>query len=93
MQFNKQSFQCAVSAEADSIALQRYEITKERFINGTIGVMDINTAQSEKDQAASRYISDLSNYWKYYYNIRKLSLYDYINGKDLSAEFDKMVEK
>lgn len=92
LQFNKQSRQCAVSAEADSIAQQRYEVTKERFINGTIGVMDLNTAQSEKDLAASRYIMDLSNYWQYYYNIRKLSLFDYITGKNLSAEFDKMIE-
>ncbi|MEN6618575.1 MAG: TolC family protein, partial [Rikenellaceae bacterium] len=92
LQFNKQSMQCSISAEADSIAQLRYNITLERFQNGTITVTDLNTAQSEKDNAAKRYISDLSNYWQYYFTIRKISLYDYINNRKVSADFDKMID-
>ncbi len=93
LQFNKQSMQCSISSQADSVAKLRYDISRERFQNGTIGVLDLNTAQSEKDQAVQRYISDLNNYWQYYYTIRKLSLYDYVKGCSLSTDFDKIIDK
>ena len=72
---------------------QRYEMVMERFINGTADVTDLNTAQSEKDEAANRYIQELNNYWSYYYNIRRLTLFDYISRTNISAEFDKIVGK
>lgn len=93
IQFNNQVEQCDLSARADKIARERYEDTRERFLDGTIGVTELNNAQSEKDQASTRLITDLGNFWYYYYNIRKLSLYDYISNKDITAEFDKMVDK
>lgn len=92
MQFNKQSMQCSTSAQADSIAQLRYNIALERFQNSTINVTDLNTAQSEKDNAAKRYIADLSSYWQSYFTIRKISLYDYLNNRKVSAEFDKMID-
>lgn len=92
IQFNNQVLQCNLSARADSIAKERYDNTRERFLDGTIGVTELNNAQSEKDQASTRLISDLGNFWLYYFNIRKLSLYDFIEDKDISAEFDKMID-
>ena len=91
IQFNNQVEQCNLSARADSIALERYENARQRFMDGTIGVTELNNAQNEKDQASNRFISDLGNFWQYYFNIRRMSLYDYLSRKDLSAEFDKMV--
>jgi outer membrane protein TolC len=92
IQFNNQVLQCNLSVRADSIAKERYDNTRERFLDGTIGVTELNNAQSEKDQASTRLISDLGNFWLYYFNIRKLSLYDFIGDKDISAEFDKMID-
>ena len=37
-------------------------------------------------------IEELANYWNYYYSLRKDTLYDYIYGKDLDAEFDKIID-
>ncbi len=88
MQFNFQGSQCMVSAEADEIGKERYNGVKQRFINGALSVTDLNNAQSEMDSATVRYLQDLSNYWNYYYNIRKLSLYDYINNKKLDEDFE-----
>ncbi len=88
MQFNIQGEQCSISAQADTIAKERYEGVKQRFINGTITVTDLNNAQTEMDNAIVRYLNDLSSYWNYYYNIRKISLYDYINKKRVDADFE-----
>lgn len=92
IQFNNQVEQCNLSSRADSIARERYENARQRFLDGTIGVTELNNAQNEKDQASNRYINDLGNFWEYYFNIRRMSLYDYLKREDLSAEFDKMVD-
>lgn len=92
IQFNQQAKQCEISVKALAIAQQRYNITKDRFQNGGITVTDLNTAQKELDDASGQYISQLSTFWNAYFELRKLSLYDFINKKDISAEFDKIIE-
>lgn len=92
VQFNAQTKQCLVSHKADSIADLRYNIALERFKNGSIGVLDMNTAQAEKDSALDTYMAEMKNFWIYYYTIRKETLYDYIGKTDIEAEFDKLIE-
>lgn len=84
---------CSCPALRRSIAQERYEITVQNFENGTVSVTDLNTAQSELESAQKRFISELSNYWLYYFNIRKASLYDFMSNTDISAEYDRLIEK
>ena len=93
MQFNNQARQCNISAKALQVAGERYDITKKRFQNGGITVTDLNTAQKELDSASEQYINQLRTFWNAYFELRKLSLYDFISKRDISAEFDKIVEK
>ena len=93
LQFNNQVYQCERSKLMDQIAQERYQICLEKFANATLSVTELNTAQTEKDNAATRYISNLRSYWSYYYEIRRMCLYDFITGKDISAEFDQLVER
>lgn len=90
LQFNIQGSQCAVSAQADTIGRERYEVTRQRFLNGAINVTELNNAQTEMDNATVRYLQDLSNYWNYYYSIRKLSLYDYLGNRKLDEDFARL---
>lgn len=93
IKFNNQAKQCEISMKAREIADERYEITKKRFQNGSVTVTDLNTAQKEKDDAQMQYINQISTFWSAYFEIQKLSLYDYINKKDISTEFDKLIEQ
>ena len=93
MQFNNQARQCNISAKALQVAEERYDITKKRFQNGGITVTDLNTAQKELDSASEQYINQLRTFWNAYFELRQLSLYDFISKRDISAEFDKIVEK
>lgn len=93
VQFNNQAVQCRISAKALAVAEMRYEVTKKRFQNGGISVTDLNTAQRELDDANNQYIAQLQTFWLAYFELRKLSLYDFISGKDIRVEFDKIVEK
>lgn len=91
MQFNLQDDQLRIAAKADTIAGMRYEVSKQRFLIGKISVLDLNVALQEKDVAARAYISALRNYWNYFFNMRSLTLYDWINLETLSEEFDSLI--
>lgn len=91
-QFNKQRGQCIVSERAARIAQERYSLTMDKFRAGSASVTDLNTAQSENDEAAVKYITDLSNFWNYYYALRKLTLYDFLEGHDIDVDFENMTE-
>ena len=93
LQYNNQTAQCRISARADTIANERYRMSMEQFANGTISVLELTNAQSEKDQASNKYLQELSNFWNYYYTLRKMSLYDFQTQTNISTEFDKIIEK
>jgi len=91
-QFNNQRQQCSVSRRALSIAKERYGIVMEKFRMGKASVTDLNTSRNESDQALRTYINDISNFWNYYYTLRKLTLYDFVLGRDLDVSFDELVK-
>ena len=92
-QFTNQRNQCDVARRARNIADDRYAIAMENFRQGKISVTEMNTAQSEKDSANQAYMSALSQFWQYYYELRGLTLYDFIHSIDIVAEFDKIIEQ
>jgi outer membrane protein TolC len=92
MQFNMQDDQLLLAAKADTIAQSRYHVTKERFLIGKIDVLDLNIAQSERDAARDRYIAAMRNFWVYYYNMRKLTLYDLTGAKALNVDFEMLIK-
>ena len=90
-QFNNQRQQCMVSERAMKIASERYELTMTRFKEGNATVTELNMAQTENDSAMSQYINDMSNFWIYYYTLRRYTLYDFISGNDLEIDVNEMV--
>jgi len=88
MQFSIQQNQLLIAAKSDTVAQKRYEVTKQRYLIGKIGITDLNIAQNEKDNARQGYIAALHDYWRSYYELRKLTLYDFVNNKRLTFNFD-----
>ena len=91
-QFNNQRRLCDVSRRADDIAHERYKLVMERFSAGTATVTELNTARSESDEAARKYLQDISSFWNYYYTLRKLTLYDFLAGDDIMVDYNEMVQ-
>jgi outer membrane protein TolC len=91
MQFTMQYDQLEIAAKADTIAQKRFDVTRERFLIGRIDVRDLNDAISEQDIARRGYISALRNYWNYYYNLRRLTLYDFERDVRLTEDFDALI--
>lgn len=90
MQFNEQDNQLLITAKADTIARKRYEVAKQRFLIGKIDVLDLNVASTEKDEALRNYLRAQKTFWTYYYNIRQLTLYDFINDASIGADFENL---
>jgi outer membrane protein len=75
--FDMMRDQVILTAEADSIASEKFQIAKDRYVLGNLGITDLSIAFQEKDQAKRDYISALRDFWGSYYQLRYLSLYDF----------------
>jgi outer membrane protein len=91
-QFNNQRRQCLASRKAMEIASERYGLMMDKFRLGTATVTDLTDAQNDNESAMAKYITDYSNFWNYYYTLRKYTLYDFITGKDIDVDVKEMVE-
>ena len=91
-QFNLQKYQVAIAAKSDTVAMKRYEVTKQRFLIGKIAVLDLNDADSRKDQNKRAYVQALQDYWNFFYNMRSLTLFDFIKRKPLETDYDKLLQ-
>ena len=91
-QYNNQAEQLRIARETDEIAQQRYKTSVESFMIGKINTLDLNDAQISKDNARARYISEMHQYWYYLYQIRSLTLFDFVKKENLEVEFKKLVE-
>jgi len=69
--------QLILTANADSIASEKYQIAKDRYLLGNLSITDLSIAFQEKDQAKRDYIYALRDFWGAYYQLRYLSLYDF----------------
>ena len=91
-QFNLQRNQVAIAAKSDTVATRMFEVTKQRFLIGKITILELNNADTRKDQNRRAYIQALQNYWNYFFNIRNLTLYDFINKKPIETDYEKLLE-
>ncbi|RBL89971.1 TolC family protein [Chitinophaga flava] len=75
--FEMMKNQLVLTANADSIATEKFQIAKERYVLGNLSITDLSIAFQEKDQAKRDYIGALRDSWASYYQLRFLSLYDF----------------
>jgi outer membrane protein TolC len=72
-----------IAAKADTVAQKRFEVAKNRYVIGKIGVSDLYIAQNEKDQAVESYVQALRSFWANYYRLRRVTLYDFVTKTEL----------
>ena len=76
--------QLAIAAKADTVGSKRFDVAKNRYVIGKIGISDLYIAQSEKDAALLAYVRALRGYWVAYYRLRRLTLYDFAEGRPIA---------
>lgn len=91
MRFNQMGQKYRIASKSDTIAQLRYKVSMDRFIAGKISVLDLNVALSEKDNANSSYIYTLKDFWWYYFDLRRVALYDFEKSKGLEADYESLI--
>lgn len=75
--------QVEIAAQADTIATRRFEVARNRYLVGNIDITDLFNAQREKDAANRSFIQTLRQFWSSLYDVRRLTLYDFVEGRPL----------
>ena len=73
--------QIEITKKSDQVAQQRYVVAQNRYLIGKIDITNLNIALTEKDSAKKSYIQALKSFWLAYYDMRRLTLYDFGTGK------------
>lgn len=85
-EFSQLQNQVQLAETSDEIADRRYDVAKNRYLIGKIDVTNLFIAQNEKDSARRSYIQALRNYWTGYYNLRRLTLYDFEENAPITVD-------
>ncbi|MEQ8472413.1 MAG: TolC family protein [Marinoscillum sp.] len=78
--------QVEITQKSDEVAQERYTVTQSRYLIGKIDITDLNIALNEKDGARRSYINALREFWTAYFDLRRLTLYDFANQELLYQE-------
>ena len=92
MQFNDQRSQCEIARRVALLAEESYESAFHNFGSGSMSMTQLDQLKEKRDQAVSLYLDKVAGFWKYYFGIRRATLFDYESGVDISAHFDKLVK-
>lgn len=90
--FNSQQRQVEIASLSDTIAQRRYDTNVASFMMGKISTLDLDNSQTAKDSQRISYLTSLYSYWSYYYQIRSLTLYDFIDNKDIESDIEKILK-
>ncbi|MDO9155947.1 MAG: TolC family protein [Sediminibacterium sp.] len=63
---------------ADSIANERFQLTKVLYQSGKVSLTELFIAQNEKDTYKKNYINTIKEYWMTIFLIRRVTLYDFL---------------
>ena len=82
-QFEMLKLQIEITKKADEVAFERYNVAQNRYLIGKIDITNLNIALKEKDDAKRSYIVALRSFWTAYFELRRLTLYDFARQKYL----------
>jgi outer membrane protein TolC len=75
--FEMLRMQVEITKKADEVAQERYNVAQNRYLIGKIDITNLNIALEEKDRAKRSYVTALRSFWTSYYDLRRLTLYDF----------------
>ena len=79
-QFELLRLQIDITKKSDAVARERYNVAQNRYLIGKIDITNLNIALTEKDSAKRSYLEALRAFWYAYYNLRRLTLFDFASG-------------
>lgn len=93
MEFNLQPKLVESASKANQIAELSFELTKKRFMLGKADLLQMENSIKARQSAREKYVNSLFVYWKYYYELQLLTLFDLETQMALDEDFEKIQEK
>jgi outer membrane protein len=87
-QFDLVRRQVQLAMQAHDVSKRRLEMSRNRYLIGKILITDLNLALREEAEARRGYIAALRNFWLAYYDLRRLTLYDFETDRSLTETPD-----
>mgnify|MGYP001954695133 CR=1 FL=1 len=85
-QFDLLRTQAKLAERTYEVSQKNFDITKKRYLIGKIGVTELNISIAEQDKRRKIYMSALRSFWLAHYEIRRLTLYDFMTNEALQRE-------
>jgi outer membrane protein TolC len=82
-QFDLLRTQVELANRAFEVSQKRLDITRKRYLIGKIANIELNLAIQEQDAARRSYYAALRAFWTAYYELRRLTLYDFAADRPL----------
>lgn len=79
-----------LSKRAYDVSIKRENLTRNRYYIGKIDVTDLNIAISEKENARRGYMNSLKEFWLAYYDLRRMTLYDFERNVSLVRRVEEV---
>jgi outer membrane protein TolC len=76
-QFEMLRLSIEITKKADEVARNRYMVAQNRYLIGKIDITNLGIALNEKDLARRGYLDALKSFWIAYYELRRMTLYDF----------------
>jgi outer membrane protein TolC len=76
-QFDVLMSQIEITKKSDQVAQERYMVSQNRYLIGKIDITNLNIALTEKDTAKRSYLNALRSFWTSYFDLRRLTLFDF----------------
>lgn len=80
--------QVEITKKSNEVAQERYEVAQNRYLIGKIDITNLNIALEEKDTARRGFINAVRSFWIAYFELRRLTLYDFENNELLYQDAD-----
>lgn len=86
LQFNMQAKKVNIASLTDRRSSQRHSVAMKLFVMGRIGILDLMTAVSERNNAKRSFINAMRTYWSLYYTLRSITAYDFEHNTEIANE-------
>lgn len=92
-EFNLQEDLTASAKEAADLAVDVFEMTMKRFLIGEVTVNDLIIQSDRKDAALNGYYNEINEYWRLFYTIRKIAMYDFVSDSPIDLNTHSLLLK
>lgn len=90
MEFNNMGNVCRLSRRAYDIAQDSYSDAISDFTQGRLTVTELNQIRAARDNARRNFIDNIAGFWKQYYRMRSITLWDYIEDVPIEYDFNQL---